>query len=279
MTLTTKHFGTEIPSVGFGTWQLKGDTAHQCVLEALNAGYRHIDTAQAYQNEEYVGRGLRDANVPRDEYFLTTKVWMSQYRNGDLQESAKASLKRLGVDHVDLLLLHWPDDQIPLSETIGALNDARDQGLTKHIGVSNFTATQFDEVVKLSEAPIMVNQVEYHPFLDQSLMIETTKTHGAAMTAYCPLAQGKVIDSPVIAEIAAKHNRHPTQIVMRWFVQQPGVIAIPRSSTPEHIRNNNDIHDFGLDADDMARISKLRQEDTRLVAPSWAPNWDEPLAA
>lgn len=276
MTLTTQHFGVEIPKIGFGTWQLKGDEAHHCVLEALRAGYRHIDTAQAYQNEEYVGRGLADSGLPRDDYFLTTKVWMSEYREGDLQKSAKASLKRLGVDHVDLLLLHWPEPQIPLSETIGALNDARAQGLTKHIGVSNFTASQLDEVIKLSEAPILVNQVEYHPFLDQTPLLEACRSHGSALTAYCPLAQGKIFDSSVISDIARKHNKSETQIVMRWFAQQDDVIAIPRSSSPKHIRSNNDIHDFNLDFDDMSAIHELRRQHERLINPGWAPEWDKP---
>lgn len=276
MTLTTQHFGVEIPKIGFGTWQLKGDEAHHCVLEALNAGYRHIDTAQAYQNEEYVGRGLRDAGLPRDDYFLTTKVWMSQYRNGDLQESAKASLKRLGVDHVDLLLLHWHDPQIPLPETLGALNDAREQGLTKHIGVSNFTIAQLDEAVKLSEAPILTNQVEYHPFIDQTPLLEACRSQGTALTAYCPLAQGKIFNSPVIQRIAKKHERSEAQIVIRWFAQQDGVIAIPRSSSPKHLRSNNDIHDFELDFDDMSDLHELRRNHERLINPRWAPQWDEP---
>lgn len=276
MTLTTQHFGVEIPKIGFGTWQLKGDEAHHCVLEALNAGYRHIDTAQAYQNEEYVGRGLRDAGLPRDDYFLTTKVWMSQYRNGDLQESAKASLKRLGVDQLDLLLLHWFDPQIPLSETLGALNDARDQGLTKHIGVSNFTIAQLDEAVKLSEAPILTNQVEYHPFIDQTPLLEACRSQGTALTAYCPLAQGKIFDSPVIQKIAKKHDRSEAQIVIRWFAQQDGVIAIPRSSSPKHLRSNNDIRDFELDFDDMSQLHELRRNHERLINPGWAPQWDKP---
>lgn len=276
MTLTTTHFGVEIPSLGFGTWQLKADEAHHCVLEALNSGYRHIDTAQAYQNEEYVGRGLRDAGLPRDDYFLTTKIWMSEFRDGDLQRSAKSSLKRLDVDHLDLLLLHWPDPQIPMSETIGALNQAREEGLTKHIGVSNFNTDQLDEAIKLSEAPILVNQVEYHPFIDQTPMLEACKSHGSALTAYCPLAQGKVFDDPVIKEIAKKHGKTEAQVTLRWFVQQEGVIAIPRSSNTAHIKSNNDIHDFNLDFDDMSAIHELRRQHERLINPGWAPQWDEP---
>jgi diketogulonate reductase-like aldo/keto reductase len=278
MTLTTKHFGIDIPSIGFGTWQLKEDQAHRSVKEALNAGYRHIDTAQAYENEKFVGLGLKDSGLPRDDYYLTTKVWTTKFHDGDLQESAKGSLKRLGVDEVDLLLLHWYNDDVPLEETIGALNDARKKGLTRHIGVSNFTTKQLDEAVKLSEAPIMVNQVEYHPFIDQTPLLEATRTIGTALTAYCPLAQGRVFKEPVIQEIARKHNKTEAQVTMRWFVQQPGVITIPRSSNPDHIHANNDIHDFALDADDMGRMNMLRQNHERIVNPDWAPDWDKPVA-
>lgn len=279
MTLTTQHFGVNIPVLGFGTWQLKGDDAHRCVKAALNAGYRHIDTAQAYENEQFVGRGLRDSGLKRNDYFLTTKVWTNAFHEGDLQESVRQSLSRLGVDDVDLLLLHWPNNDVPLEETIAALNDARDLGLTRHIGVSNFPSAQFDEVVKLSRAPILCNQVEYHPMIDQSVLLENANAHGSALTAYCPLAQGKVFQNETIRDIAEKHGKSPAQIVMRWFIQQPNVIAIPRSSSEAHIQSNNDIHDFALEPDDMARITELKSLNQRIVDPDFAPDWDMPLAA
>ncbi|MBB34374.1 MAG: 2,5-didehydrogluconate reductase [Hirschia sp.] len=274
MTLTTQHFGVEIPTVGFGTWQLEGAVAHHGVLEAIHAGYRHIDTAQAYGNEEFVGRGLSDSQLQRDEYFLTTKVWKDKYRDGDLQQSVEISLEKLGVDSVDLLLLHWPNDDVPMEETIAALNDAHKQGLTRHIGVSNFTTALLDKAVRISEAPILTNQIEYHPFIDQSAVIEAASALGTSITAYCPLAQGKVMHDPVIGEIAKGHDVSPVQVTMRWFVQQPGVICLPRSSKAEHIRTNNDIYDFALTPDEMAQITELNRQNMRLINPGWGPDWD-----
>jgi len=274
MTLTTTHFGVDIPVIGFGTWKLKGEDGHRATLEAINAGYRHIDTAQAYENETHVGRGIRDAQLPREDLFLTTKVWMDRFRDGDLQRSAEESLDRLGTDHVDLLLLHWHNPDVPLAETIEALNDARDKGLTRHIGVSNFTTALMDEAVSLSRAPILTNQVEYHPFINQTPVLEAARGFGMAVTGYSPLAQGEVFDDPVLQRLADRHGVSPAQIVLRWYVQQPGVVAIPRSSSAEHIRSNNDIHDFALSPAEMGEIDKLKARHRRLIDPDWAPDWD-----
>ncbi len=279
MTLTTRHFDVDIPTLGFGTWQLKGDTAVEGVKTALDAGYRHVDTAQAYENEADVGKGLNASGLSRNDYFLTTKVWMNRFRDGDLQASAKESLSRLGVDDVDLLLLHWPNDDVPMDETIGALNDARKQGLTRHIGVSNFTSDQLEEACRISDAPILVNQVEYHPFIDQTKLMNATHDQGSALTAYCPLAQGRVFKDETLKDISDRYGVSPAQIALRWFVQQPGVVAIPRSSNPGHIRSNFAIDEFHLSEDEMDQINKLRQKHDRLVDPDWAPEWDAPLAA
>ena len=275
MTLTTKHFGVDVPVVGFGTWKLKEDTAQMCVTKAIESGYRMIDTAQAYGNETYVGRGIKDAQLPRKDLFLTTKVWTENFRDGDLQQSVEKSLERLGTDHTDLILLHWPKDDVPLDETLAALNDVRSKGLTKNIGISNFTTSQMDEAVKLSEAPILTNQVEYHPFIDQTPIIEAAHSLGMALTAYSPLAQGKVFDEPVIKRIADKYGKSPAQVTVRWFIQQPGVITIPRSSSPDHLAANNDIHDFALTPDEMGQISALKATGKRLIDPAWAPEWDK----
>lgn len=279
MTLTTKHFDVEIPSIGFGTWQLKDDTATECVRTALDAGYRHIDTAQAYENEAAVGAGLKQSGLKRDDYFLTTKVWTDRFRDGDLQASAKESLSRLGVDEVDLLLLHWPNNDVPMEETIAALNDACKQGLTRNIGVSNFNTDQFARAVELSDAPILVNQVEFHPFIDQTKLLAATDQNGSALTAYCPLAQGRIFKNDTIKSIADRYGVSPAQIVLRWFTQQTGVIAIPRSSNPDHVRSNFAIDEIHLTDDEMARITGLRRVHDRIVDPDFAPVWDEPLAA
>lgn len=274
MTLTTKHFGVEIPVIGFGTWKLHDETAQMCVSKAIEAGYRMIDTAQAYENEKHVGRGIRDAQLPREDLWVTTKVWMSEFKDGDLQDSVEQSLERLGLNQLDLVLLHWPNRDVPLEETLGALNDARERGMTKHIGVSNFNTGQLGEAVKLSRAPILTNQVEYHPFIDQTPVLEAAHALGISVTAFSPLAQGKVFDSDVLKEIGEAYGKSPAQVVMRWFTQQPGVIAIPRSSSPEHLEANNDIHDFELTAEEMGRITALKANDQRLIDPSWAPEWD-----
>lgn len=274
MTLTTKHFGVDIPKIGFGTWQLKDETAQMCVAKAIEAGYRMIDTAQAYENEKHVGRGIADAQLPREDLWVTTKVWMSEFRNGDLQTSVEKSVERLGTNYCDLILLHWPNEEVPLEETLGALNEVRDWGLTRHIGVSNFTADQLGEAVRLSQAPILTNQVEYHPFIDQTPILEAAHALGISVTAYAPLAQGKVLDNEVLKEIGDKYGKSPTQITVRWLVQQPGVIAIPRSSSPDHLASNNDVHDFELTPQEMGRITSLKAHGDRLINPSWAPEWD-----
>ncbi len=263
-----------IPSVGFGTWELAGDTARRMVQAALEAGYRHIDTAQIYGNEREVGEGIRASRVRRDDVFLTTKVWMDRFRDGDLQRSAEESLARLGVANVDLLLLHWPNPEVPLRETVRALSDAKARGLTRHIGVSNFTTKLLDEAVAHAREPIVTNQVEYHPFIDQSEVLAACRAHGLSLTAYSPLAKGRVFGDPVVEEVARRHGRTAGQVAIRWLVQQPDVIAIPRSSKPEHARANLDVMDFALSEDDMDRISRLGTRQGRLVNPAWSPRWD-----
>lgn len=267
--------GAEIPKIGFGTFRLQGDVATDAVAAALASGYRHIDTAQAYDNEIEVGAALRDGGVPRDDIFLTTKVWVDRFRDGDLQASVRESLQRLGTDDVDLLLLHWPSPEVPLEETIAALNEVRREGLTRHIGVSNFTVDLVRRAVTASDAPLVTDQVEYHPRLSQAPVLEELRRHDMALTAYCPLGQGNAAKEPVVEEIAASHGKDPGQVILRWHYQQPGVIAIPRSSKPERVRSNVEIFDFALSDDEMQRISGLARPDGRIVSPEGlAPEWD-----
>ena len=266
--------GAEIPKLGFGTWKLKGEDASNAVKVALDAGYRHIDTAQAYENEAQVGAGLKASGVARDDVFVTTKVWMSRFGAGDLEASVKESLSRLDLDHVDLILLHWPNPDFRLEETISALNAVRAGGLSRHIGVSNFTTKWLGEATACSTAPLAVNQVEYHPFLDQTPVLDALKDYGMGLMAYCPIAQGRVFEEPTLKDIAAAHGKNPAQIALRWLIQQDPVCAIPRSSKAEHIRSNFDIFDFQLSQDEMARIGALKSSTDRLIDPSWAPAWD-----
>jgi 2,5-diketo-D-gluconate reductase B len=267
--------GAAVPALGFGTWQLSGDTARRMVEAALAMGYRHVDTAQMYGNEAEVGAALRGSGLPRGELFVTTKVWPDRFRAGDLQRSVEESLGRLGLDQVDLLLLHWPSPTVPLAETMGALNDAAARGWARHVGVSNFTTALLDEAIRLSERPLATNQVEYHPFLRQEAVLEACRRHGMALTAYCPLARGRVFSDPALARIAQRHGRTPGQVALRWLVQQEGVVAIPRSSSPEHARANFTHFDFALDGQEMAEIAALADPQGRIAdIAGLAPAWD-----
>lgn len=266
--------GAEIPALGFGTWLLKGKEGIAAISAALDAGYRHIDTAAMYQNEREVGEAIRSHAVLRDEIFLTTKVWHTDLDHDALIASAETSLAHLGVDPVDLLLIHWPSAEIPVAEQVRNLCDAKRRGLARHIGVSNFPSRMIDEAVAAADEPLVANQIEFHPFLDQSAVLAACRRHGMALTAYSPIARGRVSDNPVIQAIAADKGKSETQIALRWLIQQPGVVAIPKSADPVRIRANMAIADFNLTDDEMVRISALGRRDGRTVNFDWAPDWD-----
>lgn len=269
--------GALIPAIGLGTWPLKGDTCEQAVQVALAAGYRHIDTAAMYGNEAEVGRGIRSSAVAREDVWVTTKVWWENLSERALRTSAEASLKALGLSYVDLLLIHWPNPAIPLAESMRALCKAKRDGLARNIGISNFPTRLMDEAVALSSEPIVTNQVEYHPHLDQSKVQAVARRHGMAITAYCPLGRGSVggvLDEPVVKDIARTKGRTPAEVVMRWHMQQAGVIAVPKSATPERIRANIDVFSLALSDAEMARISALARPNGRVVNLAFAPKWD-----
>lgn len=249
--------GAAIPALGFGTWELRGSTAQRMTEAALAIGYRHLDTAQMYRNEAEVGAAIRAAGVPREEVWVTTKVWHDRFRKGDLERSAGESLERLGLEAVDLLLLHWPNPQVPLVETIEALNRVAERGQARHIGISNFMPPLIDEAVQLSARPLVTDQVEYHPFLRQDPVLERCRARGMALTAYCPLARGRVFKDATLRRIGEAHGKGPGQVALRWLVQQEGVIAIPRSSSVEHARSNFEIDDFALSEAEIASIGRL----------------------
>ena len=268
--------GARIPALGFGTWQLRDDECRRLVERALEVGYRHIDTAEAYGNEAEVGAAIRGSGLRRDEVFLTTKIWPDHFRPAELKHAAAERLHRLGLDRVDLLLLHWPSPDVPLQDTIEALNDVKDMGLTSHIGVSNFTAPLVEAAQTVSRAQLTTNQVEYHPFLDQSRLLQWMRAKGLSLTAYCPLARGKIANDPVIKGVADKHGKTPAQVTLRWLVQQPEVIAIPRTSNPARVVENFEIFDFALDDADMTAITGLGTRAGRMVAmEGYAPDWEE----
>jgi len=254
--------GLTIPQLGFGTWQLEPADARRMVAEALRIGYRHIDTAWIYRNEAAVGDGIRDSGIDRNDIWLTTKIWTAHFERDALLRQAEESARNLGFTP-DLLLLHWPRPRPTFAETIGALNEAKDQGLTRAIGLSNFPSGQFREARRLSNAPLVTNQVEYHPYLSLKTLRDTAAELGSSITAWSPLAQGKIADDTVIGEIARAHGKTAGQVTLRWLIQQ-GVIAIPRTLKPERAAENFDIRDFELSDEDMARIHALNRADGRL---------------
>ncbi len=265
--------GAKIPSIGLGTWELRGRTCARIVEQALRLGYRHIDTAQVYENEREVGDGLRASGVRRDDVFVTTKVWTTHFAPHDLERSTKESLVRLRMPQVDLLLLHWPNPHVPLVETLGALAHAKRMGLARHIGVSNFTVALIEEVVKACPEPLVCDQVEYHPYLDQTKVRETCATNGMALVAYSPVAKGRIKNDETLTRIGRHHRKSPAQVCLRWLVQQ-NVSAIPRTSRIERLSENIDIFDFELSADEMEQIFRLANPKGRMTDFGFAPKWD-----
>jgi 2,5-diketo-D-gluconate reductase B len=267
--------GARVPALGLGTWQLSGQRCVEAVRQALELGYRHVDTAQMYGNETEVGRGLRDSGVPRGEIFLTTKVAPGNLAGAELRRSAEESLKRLGVDAVDLLLIHWPTGEAPLGETLDALAKLREQGKTRFIGVSNFTVKLLKEAVETLGADILCNQVEYHPYLSQRPVMAALQRYGLMMTAYTPLARGQVQRDGALAEIGGKYGKSPAQVALRWLLDQANVAAIPKAASRAHAAANFDIFDFTLAEEDRAAIDAMRGNQ-RVVDPGWGPHWDPP---
>jgi diketogulonate reductase-like aldo/keto reductase len=266
--------GATIPALGLGTWTLQGRQCVDLVAHALDIGYRHVDTAAAYDNEAEVGQGIRASGVHRDRVFVTTKVWWTDVAPGDLERSTQASLKRLGMDHVDLLLIHWPNPAIPLQGSIRALNAVKAAGLARHIGLSNFTTALLAQAIECSAAPLVANQVEYHPFLDQGKLHAACRAAGMAMVAYCPLYRGGALEAPAIVQAASRHAKSPAQIVLRWHVQQEGVVAIPRTKKKQRLAENAAIFDFVLSDEEMAAISALTAANDRICDYSFSPAWD-----
>jgi 2,5-diketo-D-gluconate reductase B len=267
--------GARIPLLGLGTWQLRGRACARIVEQALRLGYRHLDTAQMYDNEREVGEGVRASGVKREEVFVTTKIWPSHFAPRDLARAAKERLVQLRMSEVDLLLLHWPNPQVPLSETIPALCKVKKDGLARHVGVSNFTVALIEEAVKHASEPLVCNQIEVHPFLDQSKVVAACRRHGMAVVAYSPIARGRAKSDPVLGRIGRAHGRTPAQICLRWLVQQ-NIAVIPRTSRVERLSENLAIFDFELSPPEMAEIGKLARRDGRIVdyAYSGSPNWD-----
>jgi diketogulonate reductase-like aldo/keto reductase len=267
--------GANIPALGFGTFRMSGPDVLRMVPHALKLGFRHVDTAQIYGNEAEVGEAISASGIARSDIFLTTKVWVKNYRHADFLRSVDESLMRLKTDHVDLLLLHWPNEEVALAEQIGALNAVKAAGKVRHIGVSNFNTALMAEAIRRSDAPIVTNQIEYHPYLDQSLVLDAARKAGLSVTGYYAMADGKVLADPLLKEIGARHGKSIAQVVLRWLVQQDGVIALSKTVGEARAAENLAVFDFILSKEEMAAIHALAQPDGRMVSPAGlAPVWD-----
>ena len=265
--------GARIPAIGLGTWDLRGRVCARVVEQALQLGYRHIDTAEMYSNEREIGEGLRASGVRRNNVFITTKVWQDHLAPAEFERATKESLVRLRLSEVDLLLIHWPNPRIPLAETIGALCRMKQAGFTRHIGISNFTVPLIEEAIRLATELLVTNQIEWHPYLDQSKVIAACRRHGMAVTAYSPIARGRAGNDAQLRLIGMHHRKTAGQVSLRFLIQE-GAIVIPRTSKRERLEENMAIFDFELDPAEMDEIRKLANRGERVVDWSGAPEWD-----
>jgi 2,5-diketo-D-gluconate reductase B len=265
--IETPHLA--MPKLGLGTWALRGAECARAVADAIGLGYRHIDTAEMYGNEEAVGQGIRDAGLPREQLFVTTKVWWENLATPD--RALEASLARLGTPYVDLFLIHWPNPAVPLAPTLAMMQVLKERGLCRAIGVANFTPRLLREALATG-APIAANQVEYHVMLGQEPLLALCRENGIALTAYSPLGKGGLTDDPVLARIGARHGVTGAQVALAWLLGQEMVAAIPKSGRAENMRANLAALSLTLDDEDRAAIAAL-PKDSRFVNPAFAPNW------
>ncbi|AYN15706.1 aldo/keto reductase [Pseudomonas monteilii] len=270
--LTTRN-GLALPAIGLGTWPMTGTECTQAVRQALDVGYRHIDTATAYDNEAAVGQALRDSDVPREQIHLTTKVWWDRLEPKAMRQSLEDSLRALGTEHVDLFHIHWPGQDWDLARSIETLVALRDEGKARHIGVANFPLGLLRQVMETLGAPLSAIQVEYHVLLGQQPLLDYARRHDLLLTAYTPLARGQAAAQPVIQEVARKHGVLPGQVALKWLLDQDGVAAIPKASSRENQLANLAALDVQLDDEDRAAIAGL-PKDQRVVSPAFAPDWN-----
>jgi len=265
--------GMHMPAIGLGTWELRGADCVRLTQEAVKIGYRHFDTAQSYENEAEVAEGLRASGLPRGETFITTKIWPANHAPADFARAVKESLVKMKLDHVDLLLLHWPSKEVPLADTVGALCKVKKEGGARHIGVSNFTVALLDDTMKHTSEPIACNQIEVHPYLDQSKVIAACKKHGVGVVAYSPVARGRLTDDGVLAAIGKRHGKSAAQVSLRFLVQR-GLGVVPRTSKVERLKENFAIFDFELSDAEMKEVASLSSKAHRVVNIAVAPVWD-----
>ena len=264
----------DMPRLGLGTWQLTDQQASDTVALALQMGYRHIDTAPRYENEVAVGLGLQQSGVARKEVFVTTKIWYDQLAPEAMRRSAATSLDKLQLDHVDLLLIHWPnpDSAWDMAASLETLLALKQQGWAKNIGVANFPVALLQQAWGILGEELKVNQVEYHFALQQQALLDFTQKHNMLLTAYSPLARGDFNEHPVLLAIAAKHGANVGQIALAWLLRQDGVAAIPKASSVAHLQSNLQAASIELDAEDLAQLQAI-PKNQRLINPDFAPQW------
>ena len=258
---------TRIPILGFGTWKLSGDICQKSVEKALEVGFRHIDTADKYGNHHEVGEAIKSSLLKREDLFITTKIWPTNLKRDSVITCGETFLKELQLEYLDLLLIHWPNHEIPISETLTAMNELRDKGIIKAIGVSNFTVNHLKEA-KASGIQVSNNQIEFHPSLNQRELVEYCKQNQITVTAYSPNAQGQDLKIAEIQIMATKYGKTESQIILKWIITK-GIAAIPRSDKDRHIEENFQIWDWELDDADMKIMDNLNS-DNRLTNPDFA---------
>jgi 2,5-diketo-D-gluconate reductase B len=262
--------GVRVPALGFGTWQITGDDAEEAVRDALEIGYRQIDTARMYENEREVGRGIAASGVPREDIWVTSKVWLGDAAADHVVAAGEESVRALGTGYVDLYLLHWPNADVPIASTVEGMRQLKAAGLIRHFGVSNFPAGLLAKA--LERGAVFCDQVEYHPLLDQSRLLALAAEHDVLVTAYSPLAHGKVLEDETLRRIGEAHGKTAGQVALRWLLDQPRVSPIPKASSHERRVENFEVFDFTLSDAERAEIDAL-PKDVRTANPSFAPDW------
>jgi diketogulonate reductase-like aldo/keto reductase len=259
--------GDQMPLLGLGTWQLRGQECTASVKEALDIGYNHIDTADGYDNHQAVGRGIKESDVNREELFITSKIKPENLHYDRIKEDAQRFLDELEIEYLDLLLIHWPSKDIPLEESLKALKEVKDEGLARNIGVSNFTINHLKDAAEIYPDLVAVNQVEFHPTLYQKELLDFCQENGIVLTAYSPLARGEVFENEVIKNLAEKYEKSPSKLALKWLIEKD-VVAIPKASSREHLESNFDLFDWELPAEAEEKMDQLNK-DNRLIDPEW----------
>jgi 2,5-diketo-D-gluconate reductase B len=270
LTLTN---GTQIPQLGLGTFKLQGSSGTRAVQSALQMGYRHLDTAAMYDNHKEVGEGLRQSGIDRADVWITSKVWRDSLQYDTVLRECDKALAELGTDYLDLYLIHWPNEDIPLADTFRAFGRLLTDGKIRNAGVANFTVARLKRALSAAEFPLAMNQVEYHPYLNQEHLRTFCQENGIGVTAYCPIARGDVIDDPIFQNIAQTHGKTPTQVTLRWLLQK-GIVAIPKSGNPDRQRENFEVFGWELSTDEMSQIEAIKRQYRLLDLPA-AAFWED----